>query len=366
MKIMHIGCPYLPYKGGSTTRLLNLVSSVNFKDEGILQYLVTPMLSDDITDDKYFDSVYRIENINTFGFNNRFYNILKDVEPDIIVTHNSKCLLNWLFFYKPFFNKVKVVNELHSFRDDGFLKLHINKFLYRFCDTLVCLSKSSKKYLLENYNIKDSVVVYNGVESNSKSLPARSYNPEGITYSYIGSFHNWQGVNIIADSIISAGKSFWINNSIYLVGNGPEYESIKEKLDNFSEGEANIYILGWQSKRKIDEIVSKTDLLLATRPSSTATETVVPLKVVDSIDYLKPLVATNVGGLEELLVNRGKDAAFFIDKNNDESLLTFFKTPPTVVEYNRTREQLSVAALSLPSWSDSAKVYISIYKNLVS
>ncbi|WP_339141585.1 glycosyltransferase [Pseudoalteromonas galatheae] len=366
MKVMHIGCPYLPYKGGSTARLLNLVSSLDFKTEGISQYLVTPTLSNDKSDDKYFESVYRVENINALGFNRRFYNILREVDPDVIVTHNSKCLLNWLFFYRFKFKCVKVVNELHSFREGGLLKLYINKVLYRLCDKLVCLSKSSKNYLSENYNIKNSVVVYNGIESVQKVFPSKIYDPKSITYAYVGSFHNWQGVNIIADSVIATGKDFWRKNSIYLVGNGPEYESIKAKLDNFSGGEVNIYTLGWQSKEKIDEIVSKTDLLLATRPSSTATETVVPLKVVDSIDYLKPLVATNVGGLEELLVNSGKCAAFFIDKFNNESLLSFFKSPPTLQEYNKAKEQLSVAALNLPTWSDSAKVYISIYKSLVS
>jgi len=127
---------------------------------------------------------------------------------------------------------------------------------------------------------------------------------------------------------------------------------------------ANIFIVGWKGSGYVDEILKSTDFLLAIRPSTVATETVFPLKIVDSVNFNIPLICTNVGGLKEKLDEN--NAAFFIDKNEQYSLAKFLSNPPSEYDYNKKKNNLSQLTEKLDTWECSADKYVSLFYSIAS
>lgn len=361
VNVVHMGCPYLPYQGGSTKRLMNIAKFISSKDD-IKQFIVTPT-SGEKNEAKYFDDVLRDTSINKINFNKSLWDFIRKKKVDIVVLHNSRVLLKWMLFYKFFFRKVKVIVEIHSFRQESFFTKFLNKINYKMSDRIVHLSNSSVKYMDENYGLMPSNVVYNGIDAKKTEQKKQGYNKNNTTYAYIGSFHDWQGVNLIAKSAIGVGIEFWKNNKLVLIGDGPELENIKiELFDIINEG-ANILIYGWQDESFINNQIESVDFLLAVRPSCVATETVFPLKIVDSIKFGIPLICTNVGGLVEVVHEKG--AAFYIDKNDQNALVDFWNNKPCYREYHSVLEALSNIAKEFDSWEVAADNYHKIYRSLV-
>lgn len=349
--------------GGSTKRLMNIASGIFESESNISQYLITPTQSNSEESDLYFERVFRDKNINRIGFSLDIFRIIKNLRLSVVVLHNSRCLMNWVLFYKVFFPKIKVIVEIHSFRDESILKRKLSQILYKSCDAIVCLSLSSKKYLKDVYNLNNSTVIYNGLELVQNPLTKKKYSSKSVSYAYVGSFHKWQGVCWIADAIKQLGKEHWLKNKIYLIGDGPEFKNIEKELSDLI-GSVNVHLLGWKDATFIEKTLSQVDFLLAPRPSSIATETVVPLKVVDSVNYSKPLIASNVGGMLELLSDKGNDYAFFIDKDLDSSLYERMKNPPDEQSYLVMLDRLEIKSMSLQSWTQSSSKYVELYSKL--
>lgn len=363
LKVMHVGCPYLPYQGGSTKRLSNLAKEIYLRS-GYEQYLITPSLSDnDNKDNLYFHDVLRCSSINKIGYSNSVIGFINKISPEVVVIHNSRALLNWFLFYAWKFKKVKTIVEIHSFREDSKVKKFMNRILYLKADSIVHLSEASKDYMREEYLTKNDHVIYNGIDLSIKVHTQKKYNPDTIRLCYVGSFHDWQGINIVCSNVLNMGADYWKKNEIYLIGDGPELANVKKKLASFIAQGAKIYIAGWQGADYIDKVIEDTDFLLAVRPSTLATETVFPLKIVDSVNYNVPLICTNVGGLKELLFE--KESAYFIDKNDLTSLSTFLSNLPSEDCYYKRKANLLDLRESLGSWKDSAQKYINLFHHVI-
>jgi glycosyltransferase involved in cell wall biosynthesis len=362
LKILHFGCPYLPYKGGSTKRLLNLVRE-NDPDKSLL-YLATPSLATSPDDDFGFEKVWRDERANSLMPIFSLLKFIYQIRPKIVVIHNSRALFTWNLLYRWFFPNVKIIVEIHSFRMEGRINEWLTYFLYERSDLIVVLSKASKKFLADRVVSTPIEVIYNGVEIESNQKKYCDYDKSAVTFAYVGSFHAWQGVLVIADAISNVKNGYWDKHSIIMLGDGPEFKRVKAltlKLESENKG---IVIKSWVDQTYIDNVMQSVDFLLAPRPSTLATETVVPLKVVDSFRYNVPLISTNVEGLKELLVNE-VEATFFIDKNNPtESLVQFMEDLPDLEQYSKTVDNLKRLGEGSITWGQSALQYYDLYKKL--
>lgn len=367
MNVLHIGCPYYPYLGGSSTRLGKLVTECSL-DKSIQLHIATPTTSVNVEDNYPFITSARIPEINNYGFNIKLYRYIRKQKIDVVVLHNSRVLINWMIFYKYIFLNIKTICEIHSFRDDSHFKKRINSWLYKQCDKVVVLSQSSKQLLKNSYDIGHTKVVMNGCDKNDACLKytRKVYSPKKVDFAYIGSFHEWQGLITIAKAAKILGEEFWQNNTLHLVGGGPAMDDVKNILgENFIEN-TNITFYGWLNKNSIEKISSGIDFLLAPRPSSVATETVVPLKVFESITSAIPMICSPVGGLKEVLSqNENGELAFFTSNDSPESLAYTLKNLPSIGDYNKVLTNMKLAIDSLPNWQGSSQKYNNLFKHLV-
>jgi glycosyltransferase involved in cell wall biosynthesis len=281
---------------------------------------------------------------------------MKSISFDVVIIHNSRALTAWFLMYRWFFKHVKVVCEIHSFRENGYLTKEINGFLYRQCDHVVVLSHAAKEYLEQQYGADKVTIVYNGVDIRNL-VREREYSADsGVTFAYVGSFHEWQGVFILAEALNSLGRSFLKSNKVYLVGGGPAYKDCLNKLTAELRNHPNLICKGWSSRDEVNDILNVTDYLLAPRPSTLATETVVPLKVFESIEYKIPLIATPVGGLKEVFLPEG-DGAIFTEDCSAASLAKMMSAPKSYMDYQQLLDNLDVLSARVPSWKAVSQIY---------
>lgn len=359
MNILHFGCPYHPYQGGSSVRLSNLVLKYVANSSLSLQ-LVTPVPSEDAIDDVPFSAVYRSSTVNSLLYSSDLYFFLKENKPDIVVLHNNRALLKWLLWYG-FLFKAKTVVEIHSFREESKLRVWLNRFLYKFVDSFVVMSNSSASFLKKTYLVENVDVIYNGVSISLPRLADRSTDG-GTVFGYVGSFHEWQGVVKIAEAANELGEEFWESNKLYLVGGGPAHDSVLEVLGEALLNHPNIVVTGWCSKEQAQEYIEQLDYLLAPRPSTLATDTVVPLKVFESMSYGKPLIISPVNGLTELL---GSDAAVIMQDNSIKSLVKAFKDASAKPNYESMVRVLQEKRKTVSDWQGSANKYVDLFERLV-
>ena len=364
INILHFGCPYLPYQGGSTSRLHSLVQGYNNPSDFNL-YLITPIKKSKDSDDEPFKSVLRKESVNKIVYDRDIKEFIEKKTIDVVVIHNSRALLKWLVFYKVLFPKIKLICEIHSFRDEGVIKSKINKFSYKFCDEIVVLSKSSKNLLVDKYNIRNSHVIYNGFKNITTIQSKANYNPEsGVVFSYVGSFHSWQGITTICDAIEELyHEGFWFRNKINIVGGGILFDEVRVRISKLDCD--NINLSGWISKDSVGDVMSESHFLLAPRESTLATESVVPLKVAESIQYSIPMICSPVGGLLELLP-RGDNVALYMNTCEKDALIYIMKLLPSSSEYQKMRENLGRQRSKIPTWDESSSLYSELFKRVVS
>ncbi|SOC02089.1 glycosyltransferase involved in cell wall bisynthesis [Alloalcanivorax xenomutans] len=362
-KVLHVGCSYLPYLGGGTHRLLEISRRLCQNFEVNLS-IITHTRSDsynkkDIQEkDEVFSSIYRQININSLSGAKQFLETVRLESPDVVILHNSRVAAIYFILVLPFLRR-KVINvvEIHSIRENGRLQKIINRWLYGKADFVVVLAEASRRFIIKEYNVPERKVgvVKNGYERKEISRSTRYYNPGSITYAYVGSFHEWQGVVDLCLAVTSIERDFWKKNSIYFIGNGPCFSKCKEMVEAYSESTLNIYFTGWLSAAETEHLMAKTDFLMAPRPSTIATETVVPLKVSDSIAFGIPLICSTVGGLLELLENR--DCAIFYDKDNIGELVRVMKEPPSEEDYKKMVSNLINERDNIGTWEESARCY---------
>lgn len=359
MKVLHFGCAYKPYRGGSRVRLEQLVTRMN-QDEVELS-LITHSLSDNLDDDLPFSAVLRTANANSVLPCLKVLRFIRARRPDAVILHNSRVLLSWLLFYRFFSPSAKIICELHSVRETSWLKRFINGIIYRRCNKLVVLSASAKDWVKRQYGVTDAVVIINGTDVRPVSgfADRPKYNPDSVHYVYAGSFHEWQGVVVLADAAHQLGVDFWRRNRLTLVGGGPAFIDVRKALGPELLSLDTVVLEGWSDGESVRRMQLDGDFLLAPRPSTLATETVIPLKVVDSVALKRPLVASRVGGLTELLGEGADDSALaiWVKPNDSSDLARAMRAPPSSVQYEQMLQNLVGLQEKMPSWLQSSLFY---------
>lgn len=157
---------------------------------------------------------------------------------------------------------------------------------------------------------------------------------------YIGSLHYWQGVDKTL-SIASQMESY-ANSIFHIVGGGINLNYYKDSFSQLS----NVRFHGAIHPTKIDFFWKKSDVILMLRPSTLATESTVPLKLIEAIKHKKLIIASKVRGLTELLDNKN---SILVDYNDNHTLIEVLKNPKFFAPTNYKME-LENLYLELPDW----------------
>lgn len=296
IRVLHIHEKFYPHNGGSTHRLMNLITNLSENIELIVLCLKT----DGACDYEEYNGlkIYRFEHY--YEIPTMAKRICQKYGVDIIHSHNFRPT----FYSRLVFFRGPRIMEMHSiYEPHGHIQRWISKKLYAIVDRIIVLSETSKDYLVRKYNLDISKVfiVYNGLVENKEvesgnidSLVPNEIVNDKIKVVYIGSLDSFQGIDNI-EYLINNSE----NTSIQYIIIGGEEEESKRLLDRIEE-KRKVYVSPYVSSRVVNAIYDQADYLLVLRPDILMTETAIPLKPLEALQHNTIVLSTRVGGMIEL------------------------------------------------------------------
>ncbi|MEW6202535.1 MAG: glycosyltransferase family 4 protein [bacterium] len=365
--ILHITTTYLPDHGGTINRIRNLISPI-IKIFGYEFHILIPTLEDKSSGEKLPEretiSDITIHRVNGYGkIRNALRRLYKIYNFGIIHSHNPRLTLPVMLSGI----RVPVIAEIHSLHELSFLKFIAARWGYRRAKHIIVLSQRTKEKVAEIYGIKKSKisVICNGIGASLLTLPVsdelirKKYGlKDNFVAGYTGSFYNWQGVEILMDAIPFV-LEHEPDTQFLLAGDGPLWGMCRHKIEAAGLSE-KVILTGWVPHEEIPNYLDAMDVVLMPRPSTLATETTIPLKLLEAMARARPILATRVGGFTEILED--KKNACLIEPGCSESLAD------GIIELKRNadlRRQIAAEGKKLieawHTWEQSARALVEIY-----
>ena len=233
----------------------------------------------------------------------------KRLNPDLDLIYTRD---EWTYLILNFLKRIKllqipVIFEAHRF------STKIHKFMQ--ADDKIVVINNQLKRLYEDKS-KQILVAHDGV--SSKWLDAFRVNiQEEKTKSerkfvlYTGNLFPWKGVYILANS------TFFLNENIevFLLGGSPE---CRKPFEEYIRDKKQIHVLGHQKRRVVQQWLKKADVLIL--PNSRKykmSEYTSPLKLFEYMATGKPIIASRIPSLQEVLKDKQNAILFHPDDPED-------------------------------------------------
>jgi len=409
LNILHFTHTYIPVFGGTTTRLMNLFRNDGNQHTMVVPHIGSPYVPADITDLKQKDhydnvNIRRIrlthpakDNRFFFEYTVRLKNWYRNAAElgtfaeaghfDLVYGHNPMEFALAASRYSSHKN-IPLIYECHGLMRDS-LPLSRNpiKRLYnqlgnwwltrgeseiiRKATRVVVQTNSMKSRLEKELNIPGErlAVVYNGVDvdffkpgiSNSEVNKLKTELKAGdkTIFSYFGFLDHNNGIKFFLDSLSKLPDNLKKKIKILIVGRGPSSALVKK----FSENNDFLVYLGLVDYQKIPLYYQASDVFVIPRPSNLATETLLPMKLLEAMAMEKLVLVSDVGGMTEVIQHEKNGLVF---KHQDEHDLRMAIT--TIIKnfnsFQQIRKQARITVLTDFSWKESRKKLSSIYLNL--
>ena len=284
----------------------------------------------------------------------KLVHLFKKEKPDVVNTHiyASKYALPAAAIA----GVKKKIHTVHSMaqKEQGSLGKKVNTFLYRHCGVVpVALSNEVKKSIGEVYGLQESIipVVYNGIDL-SKCIRKNDYEANGVfTIVHVGRFMKVKNHKTLIRAFARfAEKKESIR--LQLLGEGELLDEMKDYAEKLKVAD-KVEFLGLQSN--VYPYLNKADVFCL--PSEYEG---VPMTLIEAMGTGLPIVASNVGGIPDMLVNG--ENALLVEPN--------YVAVEKAIEklYNDVEFRIRLGnAAALRSEEFSAKVmassYIKIYRS---
>lgn len=250
----------------------------------------------------------------------------------------------------------KKIHTVHSMaqKEQGSLGKKVNTFMYQHCGVVpVALSSEVKKSIGEVYGLQKSIipVVYNGIDL-SKCIRKNDYEANGVfTIVHVGRFMKVKNHKTLIRAFAGFAEKKE-NVRLQLLGEGELLDEMKNYAEKLEVAD-KVEFLGLQSN--VYPYLNKADVFCL--PSEYEG---VPMTLIEAMGTGLPIVASNVGGIPDMLVNG--ENALLVEPN--------YVAVEKAIEklYNDVEFRIRLGnAAALGSEEFSAKVmassYIKIYRS---
>ncbi|MDP8218806.1 MAG: glycosyltransferase family 4 protein [Candidatus Theseobacter exili] len=365
LRVLHLGCPYLPYIGGSSMRLSQILEALVSVTE-IESYVVTQQP----TEDGRYSKDNELENVNGVLVH-RVQNLLESLKATKRIVHRHKIDIIHAHGPRPAFQasllcagKTMVV-EHHGLHDLSFVKRQLAKYAMRKAKAVILLSEASRKRAHDYFkiDIKRAFVIRNGIDLANFQIEStrETAKRDLFTVGYIGTFHEWQGVLTFIKSLPHVLKQ---SQQIHylMVGQGPCFDEVRNYIHRYDLS-SNVRLLGAVPQSQVKSYMQKMDVIVVPRPSTPATETIVPLKIFEAMAARRPIIISRVGGLLEILAEGENCLAFTPDDPEDLSnKIMILKNDPKIGLALAEKSYMLVQ--KQPDWKQVALSLADVYNSV--
>jgi glycosyltransferase involved in cell wall biosynthesis len=229
-----------------------------------------------------------------FPIISRIRKVIKEEKPDIVHTH--RYILKYIFFASVGLD-VKIVHTVHNIaqKENNALDRFINGWLFKMKKALpVALSKLVKSTILETYKLEDSEVpiVLNGERLHALNKRKDYSVGENIKIIHVGRYTEVKNHANLISAVVNLHKMF-PNVQLHLYGNGRLKASINEQIKKMNAYE---YIFDKGLTDNVASALADADIFVL--PSYFEG---VPMTIIEAMDSALPIVASNVGGIPDMI-----------------------------------------------------------------
>lgn len=216
------------------------------------------------------------------------------------------------------FLKIPFVYEAHSFWIAEIEMLGVKKsplfyytkitenYVLKHCEAVIALSEKMKEeFIKKGVDERRMHLIYPSVDlrmfnaRKAENMPIEDCLPEDLIVMYTGNFWQWQGIDLLLDSIPSVTREV-SNVKFVIVGGKPE--EIRIKQNKVKKVRGHVIFLGRQPYNLMPSLMSKADVLVIPRPNSPINWTT-PRKMGEYLAMGKPVLATDVGDHKRILID---------------------------------------------------------------
>lgn len=220
---------------------------------------------------------------------------------------------------------VKIISLHDNYRKDLRLERRIaNKILLKVTDKIVAVSESIRRDIIKYDGIDSSkiLVIPNGIDTE-RFKPEGNFanireefliNKSDIVIGFIGRIVSVKGLEYLIDALLFLKEEFK-NIKLLITGEGSLLDSLYEKA---KENNVHDSIIFTGKRRDIPDILSCTDIFVM--PSIAEG---LPNALLEAMAMGKPIVATEVGGIPEVIKNG--HSGILVPARNPEALATAIK-----------------------------------------
>ncbi len=184
----------------------------------------------------------------------------------------------------------------------------------RSADAVVTISDGLRtEFVGRGVGDEQVLVIPNGVDTElfSPRQPSASWRadhgiPDGPLILYLGALRRYEGIELLLDAFPTVLRRH-ADSQLLIVGDGEARPTIEERL---RAGGAHIHLLPPVQHLQTRDIYAAAEVVVYPRLSDRETERVTPLKPLEAMAMGKAIVASDVGGLRELLTD-GETARLF-------------------------------------------------------
>ncbi len=237
-----------------------------------------------------------------------------------------------------------------------YIQKRLSKLKYLFTDRVVSISQAIKDTLLQHFNV-DSNVIYSAVDLNLVNQVDKQ-KVESIRSAYksplignIGALTEQKDHKTLIDVASMLGK----NATFLVLGEG----HLKGELENYVRQKGlqkNFFLLGF--KKDIQNYLAAMDIFVISSVYEGLCSS-----ILQAFLFKKPVVATNVGGISELLGNN--ERGILVPSKNTKILVQAIEQ---LLNNNELASMLAQKAYDFVqnfSYQKMTNDYIALYKNLL-
>ncbi len=314
----------------------------------------------------------------------RLDDIILQHKPDILQAH-SPALNGWAALKAAKKHNIPLVYECRAFWEDaavdhgtaseGGLRYYLTKmletYIFKKADAITTICEGLRADIMSRGIAAEKItVIANAVDIDQfvcgvaadRDLRAELGLQDKIVLGFIGSFYAYEGLPLLLEALpIVLQKQPTVR--LLLVGGGPQEALLKQKVQELGL-EGNVIFTGRVNHERVQDYYNQVDIFIYPRLSMRLTELVTPLKPLEAMAQGRLVVASDVGGHKELMVE-GVTGCLF--KAGDKHALAH--TVLSLLDVPESWDAMRKAGRSFVeqqrNWAHSVSCYKNIYTRLI-
>lgn len=179
----------------------------------------------------------------------------------------------------------------HNFYRQTKIFQPIIRYILEHSDAVICLSENWKKYYTDTFKLKRLLIINNVIEDPAiKEVPRNGK----VNLLFLGHITEKKGVYDLLN-VLGNNRETFDNRVTFTIGGIGDEAKLNKAIEEY-DFDGAVKFAGWVSGGKKAELLNKCDVYVL--PSYNEG---LPISILEAMSYGKPIIATAVGGIPEIV-----------------------------------------------------------------